>query len=946
MKHRIENSRNVISGSMKKPERFTFIIAVVIIAAVTSCVKDLTGGKEKSSGDEMALVTLSLTTPATRAMTEAQENAVTSIDVLLFTTGDDNLYYRTAGTSISDLTTSAKQFNVRLPVGTYNVVVLANATALLSGIAPSTLFGGNPPATTATGASRATVLEGLVVNTITDGKIPMWGYKNGLVINETTPSPAATIDLTRAIARVDVSLDGAVDNFKLKNVYLYNRYSAGSVAPAASSASGNVDGYDGTQWKEVAGEKIAIAPNIPSTAIGIEGPVAYTVLATQERAFTHSIYAFETPAGNPVTGSNWETNTCLVIGGTYTDADDNDIETYYRVEFRSGDGNIIPYIYLALLRNHLYDVVIQEVSAPGWPTVGDAYKNLPSNIVVQITEWNDGGMSEVLFDGQHSLTVDRSLLEFYKEGYAKSMTVSTTYPDGWTAEDLPAWLIPATATSGAADATATLTFTAVPGDLPRSGEFYIVAGNLRKKITVALRDEVEFWISITDLAGNPITELFFEAGSASVAPVARSFRVTWLPTSISAIAISEVPGTNPFAYESGSYDFGANTAAPANPAGSGAVEFTVQPPYNASSNILATRIDFTASLLDGQSRMLPLYLRQDYATYAFSTDGKTLTLFENFPRGWLFNSVNDTNIPELADSGTRLKVETLVIEGDFVTEQIWGIKDRQSTLPHLQNVSLPHYARTIPGDHYSPGVGVFSGTTWLKRFEAPLVTAIGVYAFSGCSNLTHVIAPKVTVVEDYTYYGCGSLTSVDYLPKVTRVGQEAFYGCSSLYQVDLSSALTIGIYAFYGCSSLTYVNTPKVTVVEEGTYYGCSSLACPDNFSNNVTRVGAYAFCYTGLPYISFVIAETIEQNAFEGCTNASFIGLWWGTRTIGDEAFRDCTGISGSYATLGYPGAIDMGIDVFSGVPTSNVDLYLDPSQIPGGNDWGGYTWKSINPD
>ena len=76
MKHTTGNSRNVNPSSMKKFERHTFIITAFIVAALASCVRDLEGRKEKSGGDDMALVTLSLTTPAppTRATVDGSED--------------------------------------------------------------------------------------------------------------------------------------------------------------------------------------------------------------------------------------------------------------------------------------------------------------------------------------------------------------------------------------------------------------------------------------------------------------------------------------------------------------------------------------------------------------------------------------------------------------------------------------------------------------------------------------------------------------------------------------------------------------------------------------------------------------------------------------------------------------------------------------------------------
>ncbi|MDR0544859.1 MAG: hypothetical protein LBG30_05910, partial [Odoribacteraceae bacterium] len=87
--------------------------------SLASCVQDLEGTKQEKAidGDGTALVTLSLTVPAppSRALTVAQEEAISRIDVLLFTS--DKLYYRAAGTDITPATGSTKNITVKLPLG-------------------------------------------------------------------------------------------------------------------------------------------------------------------------------------------------------------------------------------------------------------------------------------------------------------------------------------------------------------------------------------------------------------------------------------------------------------------------------------------------------------------------------------------------------------------------------------------------------------------------------------------------------------------------------------------------------------------------------------------------------------------------------------------------------------------------------------------------------------
>ena len=361
-------------------------------------MQDLDGGKEKS-GDGTALVTLSLSTPASRTTRapgdpvpgSTAEKVINEIDVLLFS-ADESFHYRAHGV-ITNNADATKTFTVKLPTGTRDVVILANARAAIA--TAITTYSLDLPISTvvAGGPSRSTVLNSITA-TVT-GKInttgfPMWGYHDDLLVDASSPSPAATIALTRAVARVDVSVKSDVSGFMLDSVLLYNYYTTGHVAPEAV-ASGS--GYKSASYPVATSKQV----NKHLDYIATGGSCIET------------IYAFEAPAGLAIDNSTtgWVENTCLVVGGKFGSS--TAPLTYYRVDLVNAlDAP------LALARNHLYDVVIQDVNNHGWPTPWLAYTNKPSNITVEILEWNDGEMNEVVFNGQYSLTVDKSRLKFYK----------------------------------------------------------------------------------------------------------------------------------------------------------------------------------------------------------------------------------------------------------------------------------------------------------------------------------------------------------------------------------------------------------------------------------------------------------------------------------------------------------------------------------------------------
>jgi hypothetical protein len=496
-----------------------FSLAAILLFA-SSCVTNVHESYPRVDDGER-LVTLALTvpgTPATRALPkdDAWENTVNTVDVLLFdATGD--FKYRAIGSTVVDnpaaLPLIQKNFTVKLPACTnYTIVVLANARASLTA---STIP--VPVATLSSGPGRAAVLDNLVqemanpANKWTDEfetkGIPMWGYHDGLTITlDVTPS-VPTIALTRVIARIDLQVgEDADDVFSLASAHLYNYNRAGSLAPAVSGT-----GYDASQWD---GSK-ATAPHLPVLSSLVNqvtplkvtaAPLSYTIHAgatvvagkIENPVYTYNQYIYTFEADAVTAGA--QTNTCLVIGGYYND---NPTPTYYRVDFADNNGDCLP-----LLRNHRYIVTIKEVHAHGYSTKEEALANKPANIKVEILPWNGGGLGLVVFNDQHYLAVDRDMLEFSLIGGSQHVSVATDF-GSWTIEDKPAWitLTPTTFAGGETVTDITLAVSSLPSGA-RDGEFYIVAGNLRKKITI-------FQQEMLDLAVTP-AQLVFDSNGEPV----------------------------------------------------------------------------------------------------------------------------------------------------------------------------------------------------------------------------------------------------------------------------------------------------------------------------------------------------------------------------------------------------------------------------------------------
>ena len=477
-------------------------------------------------------------------------------------------------------------------------------------------------------------------------------------------------------------------------------------------------------------------------------------------------------------------------------------------------------------------------------------------------------------------------------------------------------------------------------------------------------------------------------------PVKQRVSVAWLPATINQVDISADPLASSLYGGSGSFDFGANTFAPADAVGSGTVEFIVRPLYN-SSVARSMRVDF--SITDGtRSMMLPLYMRQQGIppTYEFSDGGKTLTLFSNFDRGTNL-ALSSANIPELADLVVGEAVTTLVVRGvDLTDDQLNGIKDhvdmsyhpstgyvRTGLFPNLAHVSLPDFTGKIPNS-------TFQSCAWLQGFSAPYASEIGYLGFAYCSNLATVNVPNVetirgeyafgycselesiylpllTKIEGNTFKGCQKLATIysplvkeienqafqncyaikklDFLPVADTFGVSAFNTCSSLETVDLPAAKTFGVGVFSDCSSLTTVSLPAAETFGNWMFAYCSSLTIVDFLPVGLKTTGTNMFygC-TSLTTVNMPVVETVGSRTFERCTSLVTVDFLPAAKMIGDNAFNNCS----SLETVDLPSAVTITSRAFEACPSlTTLKLgYAEAITLPANNSLFGNNWANAS--
>lgn len=469
--------------------------------------------------------------PKTKSLTENNENEVRSIEVLLFDNNGEYtyqpIYSNVINTDEDDI--NIKTFTIKVPEGTYNMLIFANARVAISGIISSI----------EEGDSKTSVLDKLVISN--NGKwntdpvstgytpIPMFGEIPSITVNAGL-SNNTPVNLVRMVSKIDVALTNtdATDNFTLESIRLYNYNNKGYIAPVSSN------------WDQA--QSIVTDASIPAGSTLTQGPLVYddTAINIDQTASSGEIYTFEAIRAN---SSSMQDATCLVIGGTYTG---DSQPTYYRVDFARTSSSVTT--YLPLLRNHYYKVNITKVSGRGWTTPTDAFNSLPVNIEANVIMWDNAKIGDIVFDGQYMLGVSQREMTFTRKVRTISSTdntfsITTDFPSGWKIEKITdaggssiSWLsvvsmigTPVTAGTSGNVSDLKLNMTENTSGLDRIAFIHLSAGRLTHTVKITQKAELNLELTITDMSGKEISELVF-ISSADVQPAAQQFKLKWNPS--------------------------------------------------------------------------------------------------------------------------------------------------------------------------------------------------------------------------------------------------------------------------------------------------------------------------------------------------------------------------------------------------------------------------------
>ena len=273
----------------------------------------------------------------------------------------------------------------------------------------------------------------------------------------------------------------------------------------------------------------------------------------------------------------------------------------------------------------------------------------------------------------------------------------------------------------------------------------------------------------------------------------------------------------------------------------------------------------------------------------------------------------------------RIKIKNVIISDNITHIGNAAFKGCQG----LMNIEIPTSVTSI-------GSSAFSGCTGLTSIEIPTsVTSIGFGAFSDCTSVTSITLPFIGNGSDETRFGyifgtdnkyvptslkkviitggksigssafrgCTSLTSIEIPTSVTSIGSYTFHNCTGLTSIVIPDSVTsIGSYAFEGCTGLTSIVIPNsVTSIGKSAFYNCASL-------NKITLpfIGLFGYIFgafdyddnhkyvpTSLKEVIITGGKSIGDSAFRGCTGLTNIEIQNSVTSIGDSAFYGCTGLT-----------------------------------------------------
>lgn len=398
------------------------------------------------AGDEATITAgiPGLQAPSTRSIAGGGgEASLASVDILVFKPaagGAHELVQHVRGNSI--LPTGGADYQVQFKAklqtnaDASTVVLVANVPDVAARIGSSTdkravlsllsYASSNPGGTAAGWKWKAGASDYTPIPMYGEYAIASGGVKAGMKIEG--------VQLCRMLARIDI--ENQAQGFTLSDVYLVNYNTAGYVAPAWDTSTGDIlrSGEEGYPYDTNAAPRI---PPSPGARTGEGNALRYTYTSGGLRG---EIYTYEAAAAGGTEGApEHAAAPCLIVSGAY----DGNLY-YYRVDFTAGTDaagkkpgeagfNPATVQYMPLYRNHCYDFTISQVSGPGYSTFAAALASpgLMNNLKTDLLVVDERNIRDIVYNGRYYLGTGGEVIfgPFAPEDIRVACT--TNHPEGW-----------------------------------------------------------------------------------------------------------------------------------------------------------------------------------------------------------------------------------------------------------------------------------------------------------------------------------------------------------------------------------------------------------------------------------------------------------------------------------------------------------------------------------